>query len=656
MSHIFDFSQSNNGLNLTNGIGSAFADFGGELVPSGFFAPDPFTGSASATVEYYTALDEVVSYIYGIDTRWNAFGDGTFSDFRRDGAIEPISGYAQHLLSGFALVDFDFSLTGLDEGFNGGGFIEILGIDAPPIRGLIGPVPRVADQGAALELAATRIHDALQLAFDDVQSRLEGSLASIGGIYAERWGTGNESAPDVILEYTPDADTSLIVRDLFAEGGQFDLSVGLSYAYLNEIFGYGEAVEFEFSDFDDEIIQNGSEGLATLKLNLRDGNDSLSYGQLNDEFLATTLQIDAGRGDDSLNVLINAQGMTTLFGGDGNDSIFVHMNGTSSDSHATVYGGAGNDEITANGSIIASYHGGDGQDTIAGSNQDDTVTGGSGNDRIYTLDGADTVTDGDGIDAIALDAGNDIAMLTGTTYHTSEYVAFNASSATQTGTHVQINLEGLLRLETVTDGGADFDVVQLGDQGDAFFLHDAYSGFHTSVALTEDSFGNDSAARFSGIEEIRGMGGDDIIDLTSPDYSLAGLSMLVDGGAGNDTIWGSDANDNIFGGAGNDVIFGGAGTNVLTGGLGADVFEFTRSSTNTSVTDFDITEGDMLRFYNTGGAEFDSSSLRLTADGFTISYTDTTSGIVQDVSISLASDGADFTTTLIELQGALDII
>ncbi|SMO67192.1 hypothetical protein SAMN06265173_10942 [Thalassovita litoralis] len=152
------------------------------------------------------------------------------------------------------------------------------------------------------------------------------------------------------------------------------------------------------------------------------------------------------------------------------------------------------------------------------------------------------------------------------------------------------------------------------------------------------------------------MGGDDIIDLTSPDYSLAGIAMSIDGGDGNDVIWGSDANENIVGGNGDDTIFGGIGTDMLTGGAGADVFEFTRTSTNTSVTDFDISEGDTLRFYNAGGAEFDASSVVLTTTGIQISYTDTASGIDHSLSISLAQTGSDFTATLVEIQNALEII
>ena len=88
-------------------------------------------------------------------------------------------------------------------------------------------------------------------------------------------------------------------------------------------------------------------------------------------------------------------------------------------------------------------------------------------------------------------------------------------------------------------------------------------------------------------------------------------TSLVDGGSGDDTLWGSDANETLKGGVGDDELFGGAGTNVLTGGAGADEFQFTKTSTNDTVKDFSLSDGDTLKFFNTGGAQFDRSSVSL---------------------------------------------
>ena len=130
----------------------------------------------------------------------------------------------------------------------------------------------------------------------------------------------------------------------------------------------------------------------------------------------------------------------------------------------------------------------------------------------------------------------------------------------------------------------------------------------------------DGAQRLLNIEEIYGLGGNDILDLTSPDYSLVDQNIKVDGGTGNDIIWGSDANETILGGEGNDQLFGGIGTDILTGGNGADEFHFTKTSTNSTITDFDVNSGDTLKFFNKGGADFKLDSIEMSNNNLKINY------------------------------------
>ena len=201
----------------------------------------------------------------------------------------------------------------------------------------------------------------------------------------------------------------------------------------------------------------------------------------------------------------------------------------------------------------------------------------------------------------------------------------------------------MVRIEDVIDGGANTDTVQLGEGNIALFLHDAFSSFHSSVDLSTDSAGKESTARLENIESI--IGNDsalNIIDLTSPDYSLEGQIINIDGAGGRDIIWGSEADETIIGGEGNDALFGGAGTNILTGGAGADEFQFTMSSTNDRVTDFNAAEGDTLTFFNTGGAEFDESSVSANSalDGITIEYS--LGNQTQSLDISLDSETWNF--------------
>jgi len=296
--------------------------------------------------------------------------------------------------------------------------------------------------------------------------------------------------------------------------------------------------------------------------------------------------------------------------------------------------------------------GGDGEETLNGGNGHDTFHPGAGNDLVQGGDGDDQIFAGSGADYLIGDAGDETITLVGTSYHSAQYVAFNVSSANQTGTSQRINLDGKVKIEAVIDGGADFDTIYLSDQGDAFFLHDAYSGFHQSLTLFADYVGNDSIQRFINIQNINGLGGDDIIDLTSPDYSLVGASISIDGGAGNDVVWGSDADETIYGGAGNDTIFGGTGTDVLFGGVGADVFEFTRTSTDTTVMDFNAGEGDQLRFYNAGDADFDPTSIGLTENGIRIAYVE--AGTRHEIDIVLAASADDFNFSLQQVLSSTD--
>ena len=62
------------------------------------------------------------------------------------------------------------------------------------------------------------------------------------------------------------------------------------------------------------------------------------------------------------------------------------------------------------------------------------------------------------------------------------------------------------------------------------------------------------------------MGGNDIID----GRRVNTVDLILNGGAGNDKIWGGRGNDILDGGAGNDKLFGGDGDDILIGGTGRD--------------------------------------------------------------------------------------
>ena len=122
-----------------------------------------------------------------------------------------------------------------------------------------------------------------------------------------------------------------------------------------------------------------------------------------------------------------------------------------------------------------------------------------------------------------------------------------------------------------------------------------------------------SAKRVLSVETIDAGGGDDIVDLTSSLFNMDEISgMVVDGGLGNDVIWASSGDDDLRGGEGDDILFGGKGTDTLTGGSGSDVFQFTLSSGQDTITDFNISEGDKIQLwknsYDSNAATYSSNN------------------------------------------------
>ena len=115
------------------------------------------------------------------------------------------------------------------------------------------------------------------------------------------------------------------------------------------------------------------------------------------------------------------------------------------------------------------------------------------------------------------------------------------------------------------------------------------------------------------VETIDAGGGDDIIDLTSSLFNMDEISgMVVEGGLGNDVIWASSGDDDLRGGEGDDILFGGKGTDTLTGGSGSDVFQFTLSSGQDTITDFNISEGDKIQLWKNS---YDSNTVTYTQNG-----------------------------------------
>ncbi|WP_420137985.1 calcium-binding protein [Sphingomonas sp.] len=167
-----------------------------------------------------------------------------------------------------------------------------------------------------------------------------------------------------------------------------------------------------------------------------------------------------------------------------------------------------------------SGHGGDGNDTITGSDQGDLLLGGAGHDFIFGRGGQDTIDGGDGNDHLygqsangGADGADSISGGDG-----SDYLQGNAGNDT-------------------LDGGAGSDRINGGADNDSI---------------------------------LGGLGNDTINGNLGADTIL--------GGDGNDYLRGGQGNDMILGGDGNDLIAGDKGVDTMSGGAGDDIFRFDAGS------------------------------------------------------------------------------
>ncbi|TLU55455.1 MAG: hypothetical protein FDX18_10535, partial [Chlorobium sp.] len=236
------------------------------------------------------------------------------------------------------------------------------------------------------------------------------------------------------------------------------------------------------------------------------------------------------------------------FGGDGNDTI------TGNTCSNRLSGGRGNDSI----------NGGEQMDLLDGGQANDMLTGGSGNDYFIVCPAAnsvDTITDfspgtsGEKILLVGFDNVTDFSQIT----------------LSQEGSNTRLNLGGgqSLLLQNIAPS-------QISEQNFGCFSDMATLEWYASYLSSSSFFSGSSGVENGLIADNLGkisyfaLGGADAIGGTAP-------NDLIDGGDGNDSIWGdypgytiTPGADWLEGGAGNDYLFGGAGDDMLLGGSGND--------------------------------------------------------------------------------------
>ena len=135
--------------------------------------------------------------------------------------------------------------------------------------------------------------------------------------------------------------------------------------------------------------------------------------------------------------------------------------------------------------------------------------------------------------------------------------------------------------------------------------------------------------------------------------SVGDLYTLIDGDAGDDTLWGNAGNDTLYGGTGNDTLYGNAGNDLLYGDAGNDTLEGNAGNdTLVGGTGNDRLEGgegnDVYVFSKGDGLDtvVDTSGIDTIQFGEGISPDDIVAKVVQDkdssyVNLELSIKGTD---------------
>jgi Ca2+-binding RTX toxin-like protein len=204
------------------------------------------------------------------------------------------------------------------------------------------------------------------------------------------------------------------------------------------------------------------------------------------------------------------------------------------DADIVVNSGGGNDTVDATALVAGTYqtlvlNGGDDDDVLrGGAVNGDVLNGEAGNDTLVGGRATDTANGGDGDDVMVWNNGDNTDVNNGAAGN--DEVVINGN-----------------------DGGVDVNT----------YAPDPINAGRAIVARTNvgQFTVNFDAERLT----VNGLGGDDAI---IPDPAAAvGLaertSLVVNGGADNDTISGGDGNDRLVGGTGADAVAGGPGDDLM---------------------------------------------------------------------------------------------
>ena len=393
-----------------------------------------------------------------------------------------------------------------------------------------------------------------------------------------------ESGDDRMV-WNPGDDTDL------HEGGSGNDTSEVNGGGADEVFtvtANGTRVRFDRLDLAPFSIDIGT--TENLVVNMNGGNDSFSA--TGDLSALIKITVDGGAGNDTI---LGSNGSDLLLGGTGNDFIDGQQG------NDVAHLGSGNDTFQ--------WDPGDGSDTVEGQDGTDTMLfNGSGGGEIFAVSAnggrtlftrnlGNIVMDLDGVERIDLN-----------TLGSADSLTVNDLTGTDV-TEVNVNLAGTIG-GTVGDGQADAVITNGTNGKDIISVFGAGSsvsvvGLAAQVNITNAEGANDSLV-------INALGGDDSITATTLPAGV--IKLTLDGGAGNDNIFGSQGVDQLIGGAGNDFIFGDNGNDTAQMGAGNDVFQWNPGDGNDTIEGQDGT--DTMLFFGANIAE----NIDISANGGRVTF------------------------------------
>ena len=303
-----------------------------------------------------------------------------------------------------------------------------------------------------------------------------------------------------------------------------------------------------------------------------DGNDKLDGGSGTD-FLNGGTGSDELRGGVGVDYLFDQGGadITQMWGDDGND--VLEVKGGSGE--VTLDGGIGNDILIGgqgkntldSGAGNDSIRGGDGVDAIDGGDDADIVDAGAGNDQIKGGKGADYLKGGFGDDTYTFEGndfgvdlledgqGNDKIIAAGATVGAASYDANKRAWVAANGMEIRKYLVGNSTTLAISNPGDALNTIYLRGWSDGHF------GISLSGAPQDRERPQVALVGPTSIES------NNFVDFRTDDLSADAL----DGGSGNDVLYGTRENSVLVGGTGNDLLNGLGGDDWLEGGADKDV-------------------------------------------------------------------------------------